>query len=76
MKKNKRLSVVQYSELCGVTKTVIYNRIKKKKIKTSIIDVGGYPTTVIDVKKYPPTGKERRGRIKLNDLRIKELRKY
>ena len=73
MKKNKKLSVAQYSVLCGVTKTVIYNRIKKRKLKYEKIYVNGYPTIVINIEKCPPAGKERRGRMKFSDLIIKQL---
>lgn len=72
--KNKIVTVEFYARKSRVSKTVVYNRIKKGKIIARKIKVAGYTTTVIDLAKFPITGKEKRGRKKLNDLSIKELR--
>ena len=87
-KQTTLISVAQYATMCGagVSKNTIYKRIKLGEIQSSIIFVGGYPTTVIDIRKHPPEPEKPRGRQKyvvdlwlsLNSfyLTIKELRKY
>ena len=59
------LSVEAYAKLCGVSKTVIYNRITEKEIKPMRIFVSGYPTLVIDIVLFPPQPSKPRGRKKL-----------
>lgn len=53
-----KISVSEYSKLCKVTRTVIYNRIKVGLL--SIIKDRG--TFFIDTEAYPPQGKRRAGR--------------
>ena len=66
-KKKKLVSVAQYSSLCGgdgISKNAIYKRIRIGEISSEMIYVGGYPTTVIDIHKYPPEPAKPRGRKK------------
>lgn len=63
----KYISVAQYASLCGkngISKETIYKRINTKEILTKLISIGGYPTTVIDMIKYPPLPSKPRGRKK------------
>ncbi len=58
-------TVSEYAELCGLGIAAIYARINRGEIKPDKIKIFGYNTKVIDIKKYPPSKKERRGRKKL-----------
>ncbi len=67
------VSVAEYSGLCGksgISKNAIYKRIKNKEILAEILYVGGYPTTVIDLDKYPPQPMKPRGRKRF-DSKVK-----
>lgn len=61
----KLKTVEQYATLCEVGKAAIYARIEKGEVETLTIDVGGYPTKVIDIRKYPPVKSKPRGRKKM-----------
>lgn len=61
------VTVAQYAELCGVSKTVIRNRIGQKRIKTQVIN----GATVIDTVKYPPHGPVSKGRPRHDNLLAK-----
>jgi len=58
--RNKVVSIEQYAELCGVSKTVIYNRIETGEIKS--FRNKSYYGQLIDITKYPPTPEKPRGR--------------
>lgn len=72
MKKTKKLiGVSEYASLCGgITKASVYRRLKNKEIAGQIVYVGGYPTIVIDINKFPPMPAKPRGRKKISSIKI------
>ena len=64
--KDKIVSISQYAELCGVSKTVIYTRIEAGEVVAhkdkSFI---GY---LINATLYPPTPKKKNGRKQFSGL--------
>ena len=67
MKKNKLLSISEYANKCGVSKTVVYKRVKLGYIH-AITDNG---MTLIDAVKYPPVKAQQPGRPTFRQLLAK-----
>lgn len=59
-KKATLVSILRYSELCGITVAAIYLRIKENKIQT--IKKDGCSSQLIDLSQFPAKKEQKRGR--------------
>ncbi len=63
--KKKLKSIIDYADICGVSRQTVYNRINDGSIKADRIVVGDNVFYLIDMAKYPPITKHKTGRKKI-----------